>query len=412
MKSNPTRSFLIEAALFFIFLALALLFSACTERPKVPDVLDPTRLEIVSGDHQVGEVSATSFTNGAVVASVAEGVLPDTLVARVVGDTVPGTSAYAGPTGIGPLPNFNVAIHAPPGTVVSYESDVEGCGAPYIQGAVPPDSDNLARNLWEMPGSRAGLTGHLPEDRLGWYDTPSGRIWAAECHMLAHLKVGMSFRADTPFTSYVRTGPAASLRVREHDYLEVGDSIGLLSEVLDVADANANRLPHDTVTWTPSVIVADTEMDVIARASVDGISDSTRVIAVRRIQPGWTYTQRCGSGYSPWRVGTFIDSLAIEAVVDSVGPYPGKAFSDHPVQYAIYLTGTTQIWISSNDAQVYPAPTAYGIHQAPGGMILESVLPETRDTLAADGNPPSAFVSTAPATCGTAPGTVEIRPGA
>lgn len=155
-----------------------------------PDpVVSPDRLVIVAGDGQVAPIAGTQTAD---LAAAVEGVLPDTLIARIEG------SVELSPSITGPGLSLSMAgmegLTFPAGTAVEYVVTSEGCGRPYIATATP-DEDGQVRTLWEIPA------GELPD--MDWHEG----VWGSRCEMEARAKVGTEFRADTTFIATFQPGP-------------------------------------------------------------------------------------------------------------------------------------------------------------------------------------------------------------
>jgi len=369
--------------------ALALVVGCGNSKP--PQQLRPTGLRIVAGDRQVSQI-VTPTGGVAVVTNPVPGVdvLSDTLVTQVIGDTISASmSPITGPS-LTMSPRGPLAITIPAGTSVSYDVAIPGCGASFLSSATP-DSSGQARTLWEIPGSRDGLTGVLPTSRVGWHVVRGDSLWSAECHMLAHLKTASGFVADTPFTAYFTPGPAAAIRAPARQIYQIGEDDPLLVGAgTSVTDVLGNTLPAEWLAWDrPAAFAPDTEVWDTATATLDGASGATELLAVKRIGAGWTFTARCDS--APSTMHGRVDSLTLAGTVDSVVAGWKITYAGYPVRYALWMSDYTEVWSTAGNVRVITHdPGAWiGIFQRPGALLTDVL--GSIDTLTATGNLPTAF---------------------
>ena len=190
----------------FIAIAAAAAMAACGG--DGPDQeLRPQQLVIIAGDKQVAAVAEPAAGGSYSPLADVEGVLPDTLVTEIQGDTVT-VSSYRG-TLTEPVFSTSAALPPPAGTVVEYAVLGAGCGGAFISSS-PPDSLNQTKTLWKVPGSATNLTGALSNEPgvMEWWPQAGGdSIWSARCEMEARAKVGDTFGVDTTFVAYFEPGP-------------------------------------------------------------------------------------------------------------------------------------------------------------------------------------------------------------
>lgn len=204
---------------------LAFVLTACGGDGGIeaPELVQPDRLVIVAGDGQIAPVAGTG--TGGMVAAV-EGVLPDTLIARIEG------SVELSPSITGPgLTLASASLTFPAGTSVEYVVLTEGCGRPYIAAATP-DEEGEVRTLWEIP------VGALPRPAFGW----QGDVWGVQCEMEARAKVANEFRADTTFVAVFTPGDVSETHAFQGGVQWEGAPARMYPDLVD--DRYNNWIPY------------------------------------------------------------------------------------------------------------------------------------------------------------------------
>lgn len=204
-------------------LALALLATAACGDGTGPAFTDPDdlRLDIVSGDGQVGSVQDGGALRIAAVGPA--GVLPDTLVARIKDKS----GGHA---------------NVPPNTVVNYVVPSAGCGAPWVS-ATSPDDSAYVETLWERPA------GKLPD--LAWHDG----VWGSACTLEARTAVDGVFKTDTMFSAIFTPGNASLVMDSWPGHITGSVPWRLLLPDSLIADAYGNTVPAYTESaWGDSTV--------------------------------------------------------------------------------------------------------------------------------------------------------------
>lgn len=354
-------------------IAVIALLAACGgDSSNGTPLVQPDRLVIVSGDHQVAQIGTSEVPGGV------EGILPDTLIARVEGDTS-GGSGITGP----------VSVQFPAGTSVEYRVPVVGCGAPLLSTAIP-DSAGEVSTLWEVPAEA------LPADHLQWQNLGGSEIWAADCGMEVRLNAGNTFDVDTTFTAYFKPGPASTIELDNGPHLVfLGGSRALDSLVVSIGDEYGNALPLEWLVWsgtgvaiTDRTFAPSIEGSGVAVASLDAAEEAVALEAVRRIEPGWQLEWRCLGGY-PRGETEPVDSFIRMATVDAV-TYTGNRAGDGWWTVSVQATMSGGMWYAdgSTDGVFTDAAFNWAVRQRPG----EVQVPREEYTHTASDNPPTEYL--------------------
>lgn len=360
-------------------------------------VLAPSRLRIVSGDAQVGPVAArkpgTAVFRVYGAGDAASDVLPDTLIVEIQG-TIQGRD---GITGVG----GNVEL--PPGTSLEFTVVSSACGAPYIA-SVMPDADARARTLWELPGARQNLTAVLRD--LRWHVVEGDSVWGARCEMEVRLKVGTEFRADTSFVAYFQPGPITGATFPDRLFAFVGDTLVLPFPTF--ADDYGNLHPIKELEWSGvsglhpvtrhAWIAPEADGKDTVRATLQGVTASSEIVALSKIGAGWTYEVTCANGVFPWDPETAFDSVRHTVRLRNPSSISSLSFFQDTA-YHQWVSDYEQMIHRTGDApRVYSWEQIHFIYQTIGEVRFQLAAPSI-PLLSATSNPATEYVGDGSAVC-------------